>query len=376
MTGIMRHRLLSRYFARHFLIWFAVVTLAVSCVILLIDIMELLRRTADNPAIGGQLVLWMALLKLPHTVQQILPFVVLVAAMVTLYRLSRTQELVAARAAGVSVWEFLAPLLLAAFVLGVARLVIINPAAAVILARYESLEARLLGDQASLLSGRGDDVWLRQRDGEPGAAGVNTGGAAVIHAARILPRTLDLRDVTVFRFAPDGAFQSRFDVHKARLERGQWVLEHGWESLPEQAPQRIERVALPTAMTTEQLLDRFATPQTLPIWELPGFITTLRDAGYSALRHRVYLQTLLTAPVLYMAMVLLAAVFALLPPRRRLVLRLTAGGILTGFLLYFAADVITALGISGRLPVWLAAWSPALAATFVSLTILLYREDG
>lgn len=359
--------LLFRYAGRHFLVWFAVVLLAVSAVILLIDLIELLRRTADMPEIGGQVVVWMAILKLPHTVQQILPFVVLVAALVALYRLSRTQELVAMRAAGISAWEFLMPLLAGALLIGVARLAVINPAAAVMLGRYEALEARLLNDPASILNGRGSDVWLRQRDGD---------GAAVIHAGRIFSQTLELADVTVFRYDAAGQFHSRLDVRRAALRDGVWALESGWESLPGAAPRRIDRFTLPTDMTAEQLQDRFATPQTLPVWELPGFIRTLREAGYSALRHRMYLQSLLTSPVLYMAMVLLAAVFALLPPRKRLVLRLTAGALVSGFLLYFTADIITALGISGRLPLWLAAWSPALVAGFLSTAILLHREDG
>lgn len=359
--------LLFRYISRHFLVWFAVVLLSVSGVILLIDLIELLRRTADAPEISGRLVVWMAILKLPHTVQQILPFVVLVAALVALYRLSRTQELVALRAAGVSVWQFLGPLLAGALLIGVARLLIINPAAALMLERYEVLEARYLDKGASLLSGRAESVWLRQRDGD---------GAAVIHAERVFSQNLLLRDVTVFRYDGQGSFRSRYDVRRAWLQDGAWVLESGWESVPGIAPRRIDRAALPTEMTAEQLLDRFATPQTIPIWDLPGFIQTLREAGYSALRHRMYLLTLVTSPVLYMAMVLLAAVFALLPPRKRLVLRLTAGVLLAGFLLYFTADIITALGISGRLPLTLAAWSPALVAGFLSLTLLLYREDG
>ena len=198
----------------------------------------------------------------------------------------------------------------------------------------------------------------------------------MIHAGRVVSQTLQLVDVTVFRYDAEGRFRSRLDVRRATLRNTVWVLEGGWESTPGAAPQRVDRTTLPTDMTPEQLQDRFATPQTLPIWELPGFIHSLREAGYSALRHRMYLQNLLTAPVLYMAMVLLAAVFALLPPRKRLVLRLTAGALVSGFLLYFTADIITALGISGRLPLWLAAWSPALVAGFLSMTLLLYREDG
>ena len=54
------------------------------------------------------LILMMAGLHLPHLIQQLLPFSILFGAMLSFMRLNRTQELVAARALGISVWQFLA----------------------------------------------------------------------------------------------------------------------------------------------------------------------------------------------------------------------------------------------------------------------------
>ena len=51
----------------------------------------------------------MALLKLPNMGQQIMPFAVLFGSMLAFTRLTRTNELVVARAAGVSVWHLLTP---------------------------------------------------------------------------------------------------------------------------------------------------------------------------------------------------------------------------------------------------------------------------
>jgi lipopolysaccharide export system permease protein len=55
---------------------------------------------------------------------------------------------------------------------------------------------------------------------------------------------------------------------------------------------------------------------------------------------------------------------------------LILGGLFAGFLLYFLTDVVLALGVSGGLPVILAAWAPAGVFTLLGLAMLLHLEDG
>ncbi|MFH7813317.1 LptF/LptG family permease, partial [Acetobacter lovaniensis] len=65
--------------------------------------------------------------KLPLTAQKTLPFAVLFGAMYSFWRLNRNSELVALRASGVSVWQFLLPPLGAAILLGAIKVAAINP---------------------------------------------------------------------------------------------------------------------------------------------------------------------------------------------------------------------------------------------------------
>ena len=76
------------------------------------------------------------------------------------------------------------------------------------------------------------------------------------------------------------------------------------------------------------------------------------------------------------AVVLLAATFSLRPIRRGGAAILIVSGTGTGFLLYFLSDVVFALGVSSKIPIVLAAWSPALVSTFIGIAILLHLEDG
>src|SRR6201993_3817291 len=95
----------------------------------LIDYIELLRRAATKSGVTLGVLLEMAALKLPHTAQEVMPFAVLFGTMLAFFRLTRNNELVVARAAGVSVWQFLTPAVVVAILVGITAVTVFNPIA-------------------------------------------------------------------------------------------------------------------------------------------------------------------------------------------------------------------------------------------------------
>src|SRR3546814_11355952 len=93
-----------------------------------------------------------------------MPFTVLFAAMATFWRLTRSHELVVARAAGVSVWQFLLPVLGSSVVIAGLAVSGLNPLAAALLGRYERLEASYVHNQQSMLAVSETGLWLRQAE--------------------------------------------------------------------------------------------------------------------------------------------------------------------------------------------------------------------
>ena len=100
---------LSSYLARQVLIWCGGVFGVMLTITFLLDYLELIRRGASRPEATLGLLFEMAALKLPHMAQEVLPFGILFGTMLAFWRLTRSNELVVARAAGVSVWQFLMP---------------------------------------------------------------------------------------------------------------------------------------------------------------------------------------------------------------------------------------------------------------------------
>ena len=63
----------------------------------------------------------LSFLRTPTFAEQALPFAVLFGSMIAFLNLSRKMELIVARAAGVSVWQFLTPPVVVIVLIGVCR---------------------------------------------------------------------------------------------------------------------------------------------------------------------------------------------------------------------------------------------------------------
>src|SRR3954451_14691484 len=126
---------LSFYIARQFAGAVIGMLLALSGMVALFDFIELLRRSVLRPEATFTLVSEIAALRLPFIAMQVLPFAVLLGGMLCFWRLTRSSELVVARAAGVSAWEFLAAPTACALLFGLLATTAISPLSSVMFRR-------------------------------------------------------------------------------------------------------------------------------------------------------------------------------------------------------------------------------------------------
>ncbi len=370
------YALLSLYIGRHVLMALLGTLLVIMGLIFLLDFIELMRRSAGQEGTAAAELAAMALLKLPNMVHQVLPFAVLIGGMIAMWRLTRGQELVIMRSVGVSIWQALAPAMLVVGTIGVVNVVGVNPLSAALYKNYERMEDDLILHQAGTFDLSEGGLWLREA--RP-AAGNGNPGQVVVRAGHVRQEGLILRmrDITFFFLGANERFERRVDAARGTLSDGQFHLADAWEMEPGRPSRHVETLDLDTSLTLGRVQENFASPETLSFWELPGFIDFFEAAGFSAHQHRMYWHSLLASPALLCAMVLMAAVFSASPNTRsgRGFLRVV-GGVGTGFLVYFFSKLTYALGLSGTLPLWLAAWSPALITTLLGISILLHLEDG
>jgi lipopolysaccharide export system permease protein len=154
------------------------------------------------------------------------------------------------------------------------------------------------------------------------------------------------------------------------------VIENGIRWVADEAPRPFDEIRLATTLTPRKIEESFASPDTMSFWDLPGFIELLEQSGFPAQRHRLHFNVLLARPFLLCAMVLVAATFSLRMQRRGGATLMIVGGVASGFLLYFLSDIVFALGLSTKIPVALAAWTPTGVSLIFGTSMLLHLEDG
>lgn len=356
---------LGRYFGMRFLVTALAVFCGVVFLVALLDSVELMRRTSSNEAATALTVIKLSFFRVPMIAERIMPFCALVGAMSCYLNLSRRNELVVARAAGVSAWEFTAPAVVVALVLGLLATVLYNPVAANLQERAKRYEIEIFGQRDFGQQEAG--FWVRQKSPE---------GQSIINALKSREQGLRLNGVTVFTFDQQGRFQDRIEADVAVLKDGAWELTTARVYPDNGPPSQHSTYALTTNLSREQVRENFATPETLTVWELPEYIRLAENAGLAAAGYRLQYQKLLSRPFLLASMVLLAAAFSLRFARMGGVQKMVMGGVLSGFLLYVLSKITEDMSKTELLSPVTAAWAPVLIGGLTGFLVLLYQEDG
>ena len=363
--------ILERYLIRRIVMSVAMVAGIFLSMLVLLDMVEQMRRLAAQSP-GFVQILRLSALNLPEGFYEIAPLVLMLSAMWVGLGWSRSSEFVVIRATGRSVPRLLIIPALVVLIASAGFVAVMNPLVAGASREYTRALAQVRGVSANVAAFSEGGLWLRQADLD---------GQTVIHARRAEATGTILHDATFLVFHASEGVSIRLSATRADLRPGHWVLSDvkRWDLAtvnPEQAARFNTTLALPTDLTPEQIRDSFAQVRAIPLFQLPGFIRSLERAGFAALEHRMRLQMELALPVLLSGMMLLALALSIHHMR--------AGGagiralitILAGFSLFFLRNFAQVLGESGQIPVLLAAWGLPFATVLFAIGMMLNMEEG
>jgi lipopolysaccharide export system permease protein len=344
----------------------------IASVVMLVSFVELSRAYGGRGDVGFVRLVELMLLQSPAIILLLLPFIFLFGVMAAFVTLNRRSELIAMRAAGVSAWRFIAPAAIAAFLIGVLDVTLLNPLAADLNGQYE--DARSTIEQGHNTSqGGSSDIWLRQGDEHT---------QIVIHAQShdMAGGVVHLHGVSLFvqTIAPDGALQftRRIEASEARLDPGFWRLSDVHEAKPGTDSVRSETLSIPSTLDRSTAMEKFAAKDAVGFWRLPETIARAESAGFSSAPYRLRYQELLATPLLFAGMAVLAAAFSLRLLRLGGLAGLAGAGVALGFGIFFFDRLCGALGGAEVIPPILAGWAPPVIALLAGFTLLCYTEDG
>ncbi len=312
---------------------------------------------------------------IPFIINSVLPLCSLVAVLITFGALNRNSELTAMKAAGVSLYRIVAPMLVVATLLSALLFVFDETYLPVANRRQEALLSQIKGKPAQTFL-RPDRKWM---SGETTGSGRGQAQPNRIFYYQFFDTDRNLFDnLTVFEFQP-GTFNltRRIFARSVRWDDklNEWVFEDGWqrtfqgESITGYAPFTLatfpEIHEQPSYFKKEELQS-----QEMSFTELANYIRDLEQSGFDTMRLRVQLNRKLAYPLMTLVLAIMAIPFSLFAGKRGSIAGLgTAIGVAICY--WIIASIFENLGDVNSLPAILAAWSPDMLFAIAGAYLLL-----
>lgn len=362
--------ILSRYITKQLVANFFMVFFAILSIILLFEGIEALRKISGHEYVTLWFAAQLAVTRMSKTAEIVIPFVMLVAAMITFWRLSKNNEFVIIRSCGVSMFGFLWPLILAVFAIGILNVTLLNPITSKLYELHEVLDYRLdaRDPSAVLFSSRG--LWIRE--------GLDDGRVFLLQAKSLRQEgeAIWMREVSITELNSDEHITKNYEAYFAVLEddvinlKDVKVMEGG------KSVEFLNSYEYHTNINIQRIKENFVEPNAISFWQLPEAIEFYEHAGFSAVRLRMRFFGLLISPFLLVGMMMVAAIFMLQNTMRgsHLLIKVVLG-VAIGFLVYFSSQVVYAFGVNGYIPVWLAVSAPTLIILLTGSSMLVSADE-
>ena len=309
---------------------------------------------------------------IPFILYNVTPLCSLVAVLITFGALSRSSEITAMKATGVSLYRVVTPVLLVAAVLSVLLFAFDESYLPAANRRQEALLSSIKGKPAQTFL-RPDRKWM---SGQTSGSGQPT---RIFYYQAFDPVRNSFANITVFEFQP-GTFtlSRRIYAESAHWDAaaGHWEFENGWERVFANGDtvtnyHNFQESSFGEIHETPVYFKKEERPsQEMSYSELSNYIHDLQQSGFDTTPLRVQLNRKLAYPLLTLVMAILAVPFSLLTGKRGGLAGIGAA-VALAILWYVLAGISENLGNVNSLPAVLAAWSPDLLFAMAGSYLLL-----
>ncbi len=329
--------------------------IALLAIFVIIETFDKTRYLGDTFNIG--LLIEYLALKIPFMAGEFMPVVVLVATSVYLVDLSRHQEIVALRAAGLGINKLVSPILSVAALAAAITFGISQWVAPVTNHRMDDIERIHIKHQAA---NKSSIQWLK--DGHT--------------FFKLTPLSQHQYAVVVLQTDARGHWLKKIDSSKAFYKDGQWILHQVYISSPSADGLSLtHQDYLTLASDVSPQTARPPEPDAMDIIALNHYIDSLQQAGLKAESYIYSLHKKITAPLACLFMALLAiALCTHISNRSSSASWGVISAISLGLLFYVFGNASALLAGNGQLPPAYAAWLPSLVFGGFSIYLLLQRE--
>jgi lipopolysaccharide export system permease protein len=363
---------LNNYIAKSFLLKFLQITAGFSLLIFFINLIEAFDKSAENST-PFFVILAMSFLQIPDFLNDVVPSLVLISAILTFFLFSSKSEITIARISGLSLWQIIKPVAFSAFFLGVFWVTIFGSISIKMIQKFNSLEAKYINKEIREVIILRNGIWLKQKNLE------KNGEEIIIQAKKVYKKNFELGNATVWFFDKNGQFYKKIDAKTMLLEEDFWLLKNATLNDENSLNKKIKILSIPTNLKSDfvmqKIVNNFQNVKLFSVFELPNLIEDLKMAGFNSTKFKVYFNSLLSKPLLFAAMTLIACYFGLNHIRSQNSTLMIFLGIVVGLVFYIISSIMNSLGSSGLISTFASTWIIGIICLSSGI-LLIYRKEN
>ncbi len=340
---------LHKYWLKQFFKFFLIIQMIILVLFVFIDYLSRMDKflSSDITLIGA---LGYVMLKIPFMFVQLTPASILLASITVFSLMNRSNELLAIRSSGISIYFLVKPAIfvgvfLAGFMFFLGETLIPISITKANFIRYNVLKKQ------NILSAR-EDIWIKSEN-------------KLIHINYYDAASQTMAGVTISVMGEGFALESRIDAEKGTWVDGKWV----FENVIEQAHAKdgvdydvklLGKKVLSLTVKPEDLGAVAKKSEEMSFSELRKFVKKVKQEGYDATTYRVDLNAKLAFPFICIIMVLTGAATGMRSFVKDNIPVAIAIGVVIAFFYWVMYGLCLSMGYGGVLPPVVSAWTANL----------------
>jgi lipopolysaccharide export system permease protein len=304
--------------------------------------------------------------KIPHLLYEVSTLCCFIATLLFLQKLTKQNELIVILSNGIPIWKvFIIPIVVT-FIVGIILLLTINPIGTFGLNEYERTKEKVTGTPHMNFVVSQSGIFFFERF---------AGNNRIIQAKSINAKEKTLSDVTILMIDAQNNLTKRIDAPTALIQPGSFILQNSIITQRDSSTKK-EMVSLPTSLSIYNLMQTFAEPEMIQLWNLKRSIEKFAKSGLAITKYQIHFYKQLFRPLAMVAMSFIACWFISLNIRDNSSSKLAVVGLILGICTYFFLEMsLRILAYSGLQPI-LAALLPILFIILVSNFVILHFQEA
>lgn len=355
---------LHKYWLKQFFKFFLIIQLIILVLFVFIDYLSRLDKflSSDITLFGA---LGYVMLKIPFMFVQLTPASILLASITVFALMNRSNELLAIRSSGISIYFLIRPAILSGVILSMMMFFLGETLIPVSMAKANFIRNNVLKKQNNLLSAK-KDIWIKS-------------GNKLIHINFYDPVQQTVAGVTISAMGEGFFLESRVDAKKGYYTDGGWVFENIIEQkhLKDRLDYdvtRIEKKVIPLTFKPEDLGAVTKKSEEMSFGELRQFVKKVKQEGYDPTTYRVDMYAKIAFPFICIIMVLTGAATGMRAFSKDNIPAAIALGVVIAFLYWVVYGLSLSMGYGSVLPPLISAWTANVFFLCVTILYLINTE--